>query len=63
MVITGEARPDYIRIIDDRTKSSSWNRKSVAMPTVGFTTATNVDAGKLALIGLIGFLLLRGAIK
>jgi len=27
------------------------------------TTGTNIDSGKLALIGLIGFLLLRGAIK
>jgi hypothetical protein len=26
-------------------------------------TATNVDAGKLALVGLLGLLLLRGAIK
>jgi hypothetical protein len=35
----------------------------VDFSTGGGTTATNVDAGKLALIGLIGFLLLRGAIK
>jgi len=70
MVMTMEARPDYKRIIDDQTKRSPWSApgipletKSVTMPTVGFTTATNVDAGKLALIGLIGFLLLRGAIK
>jgi len=35
------------------------------VPTVGkiVTTATSVNAGKLALIGLLGFLLLRGAIK
>jgi hypothetical protein len=35
------------------------------VPTVGkiVTTATSVNAGQLALIGLLGFLLLRGAIK
>jgi len=31
--------------------------------TGGGTTATSVNAGQLALIGLLGFLLLRGAIK
>ena len=35
----------------------------VNFSTGGGTTATGVDAGKLALIGLLGFLLLRGAIK
>ena len=35
----------------------------VNFSTGGGTTATGVDTGKLALIGLIGFLLLRGAIK
>ena len=44
------------RIIDDQTKS-------VVIPSVGVTTATSVNAGQLALIGLLGFLLLRGAIK
>ena len=54
--MTFDIRPPVIRIIEDETKSFT-------MPSVGITTATNVDAGKLALIGLIGFLLLRGAIK
>jgi hypothetical protein len=35
----------------------------VNFSTGGGTTATSVDAGKLALIGLLGFLLLRGAVK
>ena len=59
--MTMEARPDYKRIIDDQTKA--W---TPGLPdSVGkiVTTATSVDAGKLALIGLLGFLLLRGAIK
>jgi hypothetical protein len=35
------------------------------VPTVGkmVTTATGVDSGKLALVGLLGLLLLRGAFK
>ena len=59
--MTMEARPDYKRIIDDQTQA--WTPG--LPPTVGkiVTTATSVDAGKLALIGLLGFLLLRGAIK
>jgi hypothetical protein len=59
--MTMEYRPSAKRIIDDQ--SNVW---TPGLPsTVGkmVTTATNVDAGKLALIGLIGFLLLRGAIK
>jgi hypothetical protein len=36
----------------------------VSLPDVQtVTTGTGIDSGKLALIGLIGFLLLRGAIK
>jgi hypothetical protein len=35
----------------------------VDFSTGGVTTATSVNAGQLALIGLLGFLLLRGAIK
>ena len=54
--MTMEIRAPVIRIIDDETKS-------VTMPSVGVTTTTSVNAGQLALIGLLGFLLLRGAIK
>jgi hypothetical protein len=59
--MTMEARPDYKRIIGDLTQA--WTPG--LPPTVGkiVTTATSVDAGQLALIGLLGFLLLRGAIK
>ena len=59
--MTMEARPDYKRIIADLTQDLT----SGLSPNVGkiVTTATSVDAGKLALFGLIGFLLLRGAIK
>ena len=51
-----EIRLPVIRIIDDETKPFT-------MLSVGVTTATSVNAGQLALIGLLGFLLLRGAIK
>jgi hypothetical protein len=54
--MTTEIRLPVIRIIEDETKSFT-------MPSVGITTATSVNAGQLALIGLLGFLLLRGAIK
>jgi hypothetical protein len=54
--MTMKIRLPVIRIIDDETKS-------VTMPSVGVTTATSVNAGQLALIGLLGFLLLRGAVK
>jgi len=57
--MTMEARPDYKQIIDDQTRLGD-PRISVEKIV---TTATSVDAGKLALIGLLGFLLLRGAIK
>ena len=59
--MTMEARPDYKRIIADLTQDLT----SGLSPNVGkiVTTATSVDAGQLALIGLLGFLLLRGAVK
>jgi hypothetical protein len=50
------------RIIADLTGAFS-SPTTVFMPSVGVTTATSVDAGQLALIGLLGFLLLRGAVK
>jgi hypothetical protein len=59
--MTMEARQDYKRIIDDQTRSDGPG----FLPTdqIKVTTATSVNAGQLALIGLLGFLLLRGAIK
>jgi hypothetical protein len=53
---SGDDRFPVKRIIADLTGVFSFS-------TGGGTTATSVDAGKLALIGLLGYLLLRGAIK
>ena len=59
--MTMEYRPDYKRIIADLTQDSTPGLPSTVGKMV--TTATSVNAGHLALIGLLGFLLLRGAIK
>lgn len=58
--MTMEARPDYKRIIADLT--NVWGPGPNVVKTGG-TTTTGIDAGKIAIIGLLGFLLLRGAIK
>ena len=63
---TMEYRPDYKRIIDDRTKLGDPRLRNfdpiTGLPVVDFPTG-GISAGNLALIGLLGFLLLRGAIK
>jgi len=59
--MTMEARPGYKRIIADLTQSFGTGLPPTVEKIV--TTATSVDAGKLALIGLLGFLLLRGAVR
>jgi len=64
--MTMEARPDYKRIIDDQTKLGDPRLQKfdpiTGLPVVDFPTG-GISAGNLALIGLLGFLLLRGAIK
>jgi len=59
--MTMEARPDYKRIIADLTQDFTPGLPDSVGKIV--TTATSVNAGQFALIGLLGFLLLRGAIK
>jgi hypothetical protein len=59
--MTMEARPDYKRIIADLTQSLGPGLPPTVEKIV--TTTTSVDVGKLALIGLLGLLLLRGAVK
>jgi hypothetical protein len=60
--MTMEARPDYKRIIADFTDVWATGGRPSVVKT-GVTTTTGIDAGKLAIIGLLGFLLLRGAFK
>ena len=55
-ISSGDDRFPVKRMIADLTGAFSFS-------TGGGTTATSVDAGKLALIGLLGFLLLRGAVR
>jgi len=59
--MTMEIRQDYKRIIADLTQDFTPGLPDSVGKIV--TTATSVNAGHLALIGLLGFLLLRGAIK
>ena len=58
--MTMEFRPDYKRIIADLT--NVWGPGPNVVKTGG-TTTTGIDAGKIAIIGLLGFLLLRGTFK
>jgi len=59
--MTMEYRPTAKRIIDDQT--NVWTPGLPDSVEKIVTTATSIDAGKLALIGLLGFLLLRGAVR
>lgn len=61
--MTMEARPDYKRIIADLTDVWATGGRSSVVKT-GVTTSTGgINTGNLALIGLLGLLLLRGALK
>jgi hypothetical protein len=57
-----EIRETAKRIIGDETDVWGTGPGPNVVKTGG-TTTTGIDAGKLAIIGLLGFLLLRGTFK
>jgi hypothetical protein len=61
--MTMEYRPTAKRIIDDQTGGGDPRLGTPDLFEKRVIATTGLDAGKLALIGLLGFLLLRGAVR
>jgi hypothetical protein len=60
--MTMEARPDYKRIIADFTDVWATGGRPSVVKT-GITTASGIGTGHIVLLGLLGLLLLRGAVR